>query len=218
MAQQATPIKGTLREKLGTHSARKLRREGYIPAIIYGHQQENLHIALPLNEFEHLLHQGAHLLEVDLNNGRKETVLLKEVQYNYLGTEPIHADLTRVDLTERVSVTVPLTFRGTAKGVKEGGILQQLLTEIEIECVVTEIPEEIKVNVSELEKGSVLHAKDIILPEGIKLVTDPETIVAMITEVAEEEEELPEAEAATEEPEVISKGKEKEETEERKEE
>lgn len=209
---KTVPIKGIRREKLGTRATHRLRKQGYIPAIVYGHKQESIPVAIHLHEFEHLMHQGAHLFELDIE-GHKETVLLKHIQYNYLGTEPIHVDLTRVDLTERVSVMVPIVLRGTAKGVKEGGILQQMLTDIEIECFVADIPDAIKVDISELEKGSSLHAKDIKLPENIKLITDPEAVVAIITEPVEEEiaEAAEETAAAASEPELISKGKEKEE-------
>lgn len=211
---KAASIKTEIRDKLGTKGAVKYRRNGLLPAIVYGHQQESLPVAIPANQFNHLLSQGAHLLELELPD-KKETVLIKAIQYDYLGTNPVHVDLTRVDLTERVSVTVPLNLRGTAAGVSEGGSLRQALMELLVECVVTDIPNEIRVKISELKIGDSLQAKDIELPEGVTLLTDEHAVIVSVAlEVEEEaaEEEVPgAAPSESAEPEVIGKGKEKEE-------
>jgi len=206
---KAYPIKAQIREKQGTQACRALRRRGMLPGIIYGHKQDCVPVSLPTHEMENLLHHGTHLLAVDLGDNKTETVLIKDVQYDHLGLELLHVDLTRVDLAERVTVEVPLQFRGQARGVKEGGILQELVTDIEIECVVTEIPEFIRVDLSPLGLNQSLHAGDIKLPAGAALVTDAETVVVTIKPAVEEEvaEEAPEA-AEGAEPEVIARGKE----------
>jgi len=206
---KAYPIKAQIREKQGTQACRALRRRGMLPGIIYGHKQDCVPVSLPAHEMENLLHHGTHLLAVDLGDNKTETVLIKDVQYDHLGLELLHVDLTRVDLAERVTVEVPLQFRGQARGVKEGGILQELVTDIEIECVVTEIPEFIRVDLSPLGLNQSLHAGDIKLPAGAALVTDAETVVVTIKPAVEEEvaEEAPEA-AEGAEPEVIARGKE----------
>jgi len=201
-------IKAEPRNKLGTHATHKCRRSGLLPAVIYGHKKETLPIAVPKDEFIHLFHEGSHLFELQLGS-EKETVLVKKVQYDYLGTGLIHVDFNRVDLNERVTVEVPLVLKGTPIGTQAGGVLQQILMDIEIECVVTEIPENIRVNISKLGLNEQLKAKDIELPAGAKLITDGDSIVATVAEVKEEIAAAP-VEGAAAEPEVISKGKEEE--------
>jgi len=208
---KANPVKARIRTKSGTKLAKKERKEGYIPAVVYGHNQENLMVSVPSSEFESLLKHGVHLLELQMD-GKSETVLIKEVQYDHLGTNLIHIDFSRVNLNERVPVNVPIVLRGTPAGVQAGGMLQQLQMELEIECLVTDIPEQLKVNVNSLEIGQSLHAKDIELPEGATLITEPDVVIAQVSELAEEEQEQPEEELPeSAEPEVIGKGKETEE-------
>ncbi len=211
---KASVIKAQPRKELGTQLTRKCRREGLLPGVIYGHKKENVAVAVPALDFIHQIKHGVHLFELQMPD-HTETVLLKEVQYNYLGTDPIHVDFSRVDLNEQVKVAVPLVLRGIAAGVTAGGVLQQIIMQLQIECLVTDIPEQIRMNVSKLELNQSLHANEIPLPDGVKLLIDPETVVAVITQIAEEEVApvVPTAEAGTE-PEVITKGKEKVEGEE----
>ncbi len=206
---KAIAIKAEKRENSGTRSAKKLRRGGMMPGIVYGHRKESISVAVPASEFIGLFRHGAHLLDLQMQDS-SETVIIKEVQYNYLGTDPIHVDFTRVDLTERVPVKVSLNLRGTPIGVEEGGVLQQNEAELEIECLVTDIPEELKAKINDLKIGDNLKASDIELPEGAKLISDPDMVIASISIVAEEEEpaEAEEmGEAGAGEPEVITKGK-----------
>lgn len=204
---KASAIKTQPRTKLGSHSTHKCRREGLLPGVVYGHKKDNLAVAVPTTEFMHMLRHGSHLFELQMPDGA-ETVLVKAVQYNYLGTDPIHVDFSRVDLNERVKVAVPLVLRGTPAGTVAGGVLQQIIKELQIECIVTDIPEQIRTNVAKLELNQSLHAKDIQLPEGAKLLMDAEAVVAVVTEI--KEEEVAPAVAGAEggaEPEVIAKGK-----------
>jgi len=208
---KAVSIQASLRGQLGSRRARKIRTEGLLPCIIYGHGKENVAGAVPQHDFIHHLHRGVHLFELQLGDEKKETVLLKKVQYDYLGTNPIHVDFARVDLSEHVTVTVPVVLRGTPAGVSEGGTLQHLLTQLQIECLVTDIPEDLRVRVNDLKIGETLSAAQVPLPEGVKLITSPETAVASVTVVAEEEVAAaaePVAQGA--EPEVIARGKEEE--------
>lgn len=206
---KAYQIEGQTRQTHGTSAARALRRAGLLPGVVYGHKQDTLSVALPEHEVEHVLRNSIHLLELKLPD-RAETVLIKEVQYDHLGDKAVHVDLTRVDLTERVTIEVPLQLRGTPPGVKEGGNLQQLISDITIECLVTDIPQNIRVSVAELKLDQALTAGEIPLPQGIKLMIDEKTTVAQVKAAVEEEEaEAPaEGEAQTAEPEVIAKGKE----------
>jgi large subunit ribosomal protein L25 len=113
-------IKGQPRQLSGTRAARRLRKTGMVPGIMYGHGEEPQAVSVPLHELDLVLQHGTHLLELDLG-GTPQRVLIKEVQYDHLGIEPLHVDLARVSLDERVSVTVPLVLRGDPKGVKEAG-------------------------------------------------------------------------------------------------
>jgi len=173
------------RSELGSRANKRLRDSGLIPGVIYGHKKDVVPVTLPKKEVTNHLHHGAHLFDLGLD-GKRETVLVKEVQYDHLGIEIIHVDFTRVDLHERVKVTVPLELKGTPKGEEEGGVLQQLLSDLEIECVVTEIPDVIRHNVTEMALDSVLHVREIQLPPGVKALQDPEVIVATVREILEE--------------------------------
>ena len=207
MSTETVSLKVDIRDKAGSNQARGLRKEGKLPAVVYGHKQTPISIAVDAHDFVSGLHHGHRLFNVDLA-GKTETLLLKDVQYDYLGKNVIHADLIRVDLSERVTVEVPLEFRGVAKGTTMGGLLEELMTQIEIECKVTEIPEVIGVIVRDLGLGEALHAKDIELPAGCSLKTDPDALVLLCqeTKAAASAEEAEGAEAATE-PEVITERK-----------
>jgi large subunit ribosomal protein L25 len=197
------------RQAAGTRAARRLRRTGKLPAVIYGHGEAPETVAVPVRELANLLEHGAHLVELRVN-GAPRQVLIKDVQFDYLGIEPVHVDFTRVDLHERVTVSVPLEFRGTPAGVNEGGLFDMNQVDIEIECLVSEIPDSIRVNVAHLRIGDMLHVRDLTLPPNVSAVTSPETVVFSVrAKVTAEAAELEETEA---QPEIIGR-KEKEEEE-----
>jgi large subunit ribosomal protein L25 len=139
-------------------------------------------------------------------DGKNETVLVKDVQFDHLGMEVLHVDFARVDLNERVEVTVPLVLKGEPKGEKDGGVLQQILADLEIECLVTQIPTEIRANVADMGLNDALHVKDLQLPEGVRALQDEDLIVATVKEIAEEVST--EAAEGTAEPEVIGRAEE----------
>ncbi|MHC4156325.1 MAG: 50S ribosomal protein L25 [Planctomycetota bacterium] len=202
-------LKAEKRDQTGSKSATKVRKEGRIPAIVYGHKKEPVAISLNAHDFGESLHHGHRLLDVQIGR-RREKTLIKDLQYDHLGKNVIHVDLMRVDVKEMVRVTVPIELKGTAAGTHEGGIVQEHADRLEVECKVTEIPETIVVSAKELNVGDTLHAGDIELPEGVKLLNDPSTVVATCSLVAaartteEIEEEAPAA------PEVIGEAKEAE--------
>ena len=131
------------------------------------------------------LNHGAHLFNLALD-GKNETVLVKEVQYDHLGADVLHVDFARVSLDEKVEVTVPLELKGEPKGEADGGVLQQILVELEVECLVTEIPDRIVHNVSEMALNDVLHIKELKLPAGVRVLQDEDLIVATVKEIQEE--------------------------------
>ncbi len=206
-------LKVTKRTEVGSRKVRPLRKQGLIPGVIYGHGEEVLSVTLNEHDVDLAIHHGERLLELDLE-GKKENVLIKDVQYDTFGQHVLHVDLTRVSLDERVEVTIPIVLRGTPAGAVEGGVLQQAHNEIHIECLVTAIPEDIKVSVNELNINDSIHASDVELPQGAKLLDDPEMLICSVSVIAEEipAEEVEEEAAA--EPEVIGEKKEEEEQEE----
>jgi len=197
------------RQHLGSKDAARLRKQGRVPAICYGHKQEPVAVSLDAHAFVEALHHGHRLMDIQLGD-KHETMLVKDLQYDHLGKEIIHVDLMRVDVTESVSMEVPIELKGTAKGTHEGGMVELHVGNLEIECRVTDIPEVITVSVKEMVLGDALHACDIQLPEGVKLVSQPDLLVATchVVAAAKTTEEL-EAETPVA-PEVITEIKEPE--------
>ncbi|MCP4608022.1 MAG: 50S ribosomal protein L25 [Planctomycetes bacterium] len=205
-------LKAEIREHTGTNAVQKVRKEGRIPAILYGHKQKPVAISLDAHNFVEVLHHGQRLLDVQINK-KKEKIIVKDLQYDYLSKNIIHADLMRVDITEAIKVNVPIELKSanTAKGTHEGGIIEEHADQLEIECRPTDIPETIVVSVKEVGVGDSLHASDVTLPEGVKLISSPETLlvtchlVAAAKTTEQVEEEVPTA------PEVITEAKKPEE-------
>lgn len=211
-------LKAEPRKAAGSRAAARLRRDGKLPGVVYGHKQSPESVSLVYRDVETYIEHGLHVVSLDLD-GTVQPCQFKQAQYDYLGSTLVHVDLVRVDLSERVKVTVALEFRGTPKGAVEGGQVRHEMTDLEIECVVSEIPELIRVDVSDLGLDEVLHVKDIELPDGATVVSDPAAAVAVVRLpiAAEAEEEAPaeaaEGETAAAEPQVIAKGKPAEESE-----
>jgi len=202
MASQTAQLTAKVRGELGSRKNKRLRDAGFVPGVIYGHKEDVVPVTLPKRELVGYLDHGAHLFALALD-GKNENVLVKDVQYDHLGIEVLHVDFARVDLNERVEVTIPLLLRGEPKGAAEGGVLQQVVADLEIECLVTQIPSEIRYNVSEMKLNDVLHVKDLQLPEGVRALQDEDLIVATVKEIVEAAPA--EAEAGAAEPEVIGK-------------
>jgi len=192
-----------VRERLGSKTASRLRQQGKTPVVIYGHKQAPVSVAINTHDFVLAMHRGSRIFSVNLPEGQ-QALLLKELQYDHLGKNVLHADMVRVDLTERVTVNVPLSLRGTAKGSTHGGILEELLDHLEIECLVLEIPASIPVIIKDLDVDESIAAGAITLPANCVLKTDPKALVVICHEKVEEkttEEALAETPAA---PEVIT--------------
>ena len=202
MAQTAQ-ITAKPRAELGSRANKRLRDAGMLPGVIYGHKEAVVPVTLPKKEVVNYLSHGTHLFEVGLD-GKKETVLVKEVQYDHLGLEVMHVDFARVSLDEEVDVTVPLELKGEPKGEKDGGVLQQIVNELELRCKVTDIPDVIRHDVSEMALNDVIHISDLKLPANVKALQDADLVVAKVEEV-QEEVAAPAAEAEAGEPEVIGK-------------
>jgi len=206
----AISIQIQIKKDCGSRTARKYRKSGLIPAILYGHKQESLMFLLDKKEFIKTLNSGVKMVSLKWNSS-EETALIKDVQFDTFGKEILHIDFVRIALTEKVTTQVPIVLYGTSQGVKEGGILDHSMKEVEVECLPTEIPKEIRINVSELKIKDSLHMKDIELPPNVKVLENPDAIVVSV-HFAVEEKEVPEEELVAE-PEVLTARKPEEEAE-----
>ncbi len=190
-----------LRETRGKRNARRMRNSGMIPAVLYGHGQENVSLAISAEGMDDLVRHGTRL--VNLVGAVSEQAFLREVQWDTWGTHVLHVDLTRVSEHEKVQVLVTVELRGEAPGIKQGGVVTQHLHDLEIECEVASIPEKLLVKVARLNLGDKILVKDLELPPTVSVLADPELIVVECHEPTE----VAEAEAAAEgaEPEVIGR-------------
>lgn len=217
MSHQTPTIAAAVRDRTGTRYARRLRAAGRLPAVIYGHQQETVHVSVDEKEMLTHLRHGLHVVELQVEGEKAETCLVKDLQYGYLGDNVVHVDFARVNLQEEVEVNVHLVFVGTAPEMHHAGaIFNQEHPELLVRCKVRDIPEDIKVDVSQHMEGMTLMAGDIPLPANIQLADDPGKLVASIEFVRQTAAvgEEAEVEAGAEgEPEVISEGAEGEEGE-----
>lgn len=196
-------LKTAIRTEVGSNAVKKVRKSGFIPAVLYGHGQQNLNLSLSGDEVSAVIRHGSKL--VDLSGDVTDTALIRDVQWSTYGTDVLHVDLARVSAEERVHVTVPVEVRGIAIGSREGGVVEVVLHDVEVECPAASIPEKIEVRVHELHVGQALKPGDITLPEGVRFLLDPDEIIVHCVgrSLEVEEEAVPGAEAA--EPELIGR-------------
>ena len=182
------------RSETGKGANRRLRVSGKIPAVIYGKSRAAQSVTLDPKALETLLHKSGAGLNtlIDLSvSGRTDTVLVKELQRHPVHGSYVHVDFFKVDLTQKITVSVPIHFIGKARGVEFGGILDHPLRELEVECLPRAIPEFVEVDVSALEVGQAIHVSDVRLPEGVEVKTDPTLPVASVVLPAAEVEATP---------------------------
>lgn len=191
-------IKADAREPGGKQTARRLRRTGKIPAVMYGPKTQTIALELDKREFSSRVAglEGSHL--VRLKSGSTsladKVALVKEMQFHPITGEVVHADLYEVDLSAKIRVQVPLHFVGKAAGVVRGGILQPIMREIEVECLPLDIPDFFNVEVSHLDIGDAVHIEDLPVPEGVKPIF--ESNFGLVTVVPPTVEEAPTPAAA----------------------
>jgi len=217
-------LKANLREEKGKELNKKLRKAGLVPGVVYRKGEDALSLKIDSSSLSKILHTEAGenviiKLFVEGDKKKKERiVVIKELQKDPVKDTLVHLDLNEISLTETLKVKVPLMAKGEAIGVKqEGGVLQHVLWEVEVECLPTNIPDKIEADITNLKIGDTLSLKDMLSPEGVKILGDPESIVFSVehVKVAEEVVAAP-AEGESTEPELIREKKEKEEAEEEK--
>jgi len=209
-------LEAELREGKGRARAKDLRDSGYLPSVVYSHGKEALSIKFSKSALLKLVHQ--HRLESSIINikikdekkAKPRPCLIKEIQYDPVHEDIIHVDFNEISLTEAIKVNVPVETKGESVGVKqEGGSLEHLLWEIEVECLPTNIPKNIEVDITALKLGEAIHIKDIVFPSGVKPLNDPAAIVLHVAAPMKEEAPAEAIEGeAKQEPEVIKEKKE----------
>src|SRR5437763_4351929 len=153
------------RDGHGSRAARRLRKLGKVPAVVYGHGEGTTSVALAADELSKAIRQGARV--IDLKQGEKiQKALIRELQWDALGKDILHVDFARVSADERITLDVRVELRGTAIGAAAGGIIDQPLHNLEVECPVISVPESIRVNIADLQIGMAIHVRDLTVPAG----------------------------------------------------
>lgn len=174
-------LKVSPREKLTKGGLNKARRSGKIPAQLYGKETAPMSVFLEGQDFIDVAKHITESMIIDLNlDGKKYPALMKEIQRETLSSKIVHIDFNIIERGQKLHVKVPLHLVGIAKGVREGGILEHAIHEIEVECEPDALPEKLEVDISGLEANHALHLRDISIPNGVKLLTGLETVIAII--------------------------------------
>jgi large subunit ribosomal protein L25 len=177
------------RTKLKTKGVKLLRRKGLIPGVLYYSGEKNVNIEVDKSILFHAMQSGQRIFEIE-QQGKSQFTMIKQVQYHPVTDEIVHLDLMRVRRSEKMTITVPLVLIGDAKGVKEGGILSQSINQLEINCFPTDVPEQIELNVEDLELNSSMNISDIKLKnDDIEIITDGEVNIVNISKLVEEKAE-----------------------------
>ena len=196
------------RKETGKGAARTLRRQALIPAVFYGPEVDPVHLSLEYRDLEMLIRTGAGenvIIDLAIESGEStlsHRAMLKEIQMDPVKQTILHVDLYEISLDKKIQVEVPIILRGTAKGVSDGGILQQVSRTVEISCLPDNIPDAFELEVTDLDIGDSLHVTDLKIPEGIEVLEEEELTIATVvppTKVEEIEPEVPEEEVEGEE-------------------
>lgn len=204
----AKELKAEVRKDKGTRQMNRLRDTGRIPAVVYGgDRKESMPLSIDEREFTNVLKKGERVLSLAIGD-QKAQVLVKAVQYDALGEIILHVDFNELRAGEKVRLSVAVVLRGVPKGAADGGILNHMLHELEVECDPAAIPERLTVEVDHMVIGDMIHVSDVKLPEGVKLIAKATDVVASCTEPRVEEVAAPVAvEGTSAEPEVLTEKK-----------
>ncbi|HCJ67217.1 MAG TPA: 50S ribosomal protein L25, partial [Elusimicrobia bacterium] len=176
-------LKSEKRDKLTKGQLKTKRKEGKIPAIIYGENQPSLTLFVEEKKFQKILHTSLGenvIINLEVEQENPKTVMIKEIQRNPLNDNLIHIDFQQISLTKKIELTVPLQVIGEAVGVKSGGILEQHLWELKIRCLPTKIPQSITVDVNNLELGKSISVRDLTVPKGVDILQNLEQVVVSV--------------------------------------
>ncbi len=217
-------IKCEKRDAFGKNASRRLRREGMVPAVLYGGNQPGTHLALQKTDVFGILRSesGENTIFKAVFDSESRDAMIKELQLDPVTDEILHIDLIQIAMDKAIKVSVPISVTGDAVGVKaEGGFVDLITREVEVECLPKDIPESIEVDISSLHLHESIKVENISSPPGVEIMSDPQTLIVLIEAPTKEEEIVPEAEeeeegevmAEEEQPEVIKKEREEQEQE-----
>jgi len=179
----STTVNGTLRQETGKRSTKKVRKEGNLPAVLYG-QKDVLSLAVNPKELMKLIKQKGQNVVIDLaiagDSSPSRKVMLKEWQRHPLRELWVHADFYELDMSEAIRIQVPVILEGISPGEKKGGVLNHAIRNIDLACLPADIPENIKVSISELEIGDAIHVSDLNLPEKLKVFASSSATVVLV--------------------------------------
>ena len=208
MSHETPVLEAETRTKLGSRYSHRLRQAGRLPAVVYGHKQGPVHVSVDARTFNDIADSSAHLIEIKVD-GNAEPCLIKAIQYDHLDRHAVHADFARVDLDEAVEIELAIEFTGEAEGLKEAGAMLDVPHgEVVVSCKANAIPDNLTFDISSMQIDVPVHAKELPLPDGVTLVSEPEMTIAQIViraAVADDTDGDVEAEGGGE-PEVIDKG------------
>jgi large subunit ribosomal protein L25 len=179
------------RDLVGKRNNRRLRNDGFVPAVLYGHNETAVPLKIEARNLEAALRHGARGLM--LSGAVNESAVIQDLQFNTFGTEVLHVDLLRVSRGERIGQSLPLHLHGQAPGLNSGGIIDIMLHEVDVICDPTSIPDHLTIEIGNLQVGQTLHASDITLPEGVELDIDANTAVVQCKKPGGQTEPAPEA-------------------------
>jgi len=188
----------------GSRVARKLRKQGRVPAIIYGHKQTPQPVSLAKDDVAQMIKNHSHIANLKFGDAT-EMVMVRDIQWDHLGQEILHLDFARVSADERIETTVPLELYGVAPGTSEGGVLEFVIHELTVSCPATSIPDLIRVPIGELHLNQGVHVKDLKLPEGVEAVDEPDLLLVHVVTPRAAAETAAEPGATSVEPEVIGR-------------
>lgn len=170
-------LKAQQREPGGSPVARRTRRAGQMPAVVYGEGSSPSHITVDSATFRRAVESGARVIDLDIEESADTRVLLKDLQYDALGLKLLHADFLRLSANKKIELAVPMDLQGTPKGVQQGGVLTVQSGTVNLRCLPGDIPENVAIDVSELELGSSVKAGDLTLPEKVELADDADQVL-----------------------------------------
>ncbi|MCU0650987.1 MAG: 50S ribosomal protein L25 [Candidatus Omnitrophica bacterium] len=198
-------LEAQIRQEIGKNKSKALRHKGEIPAVVYSSGKQSLAIKISRGDLLKLIHQHQienAIITLKVKDEKKQSgrpCMIKEMQHDPVKGDILHVDLNEISLTKALKVNVPVVTKGEAPGIKaDGGSLSLILWEIEVECLPTDIPKNIEVEISNLKIGDTIHIKDIKFPAKVKVLNDPEAIVLTVAEPMKEEVAVPEGEAQPE--------------------
>lgn len=208
-------LEAEIRRDTGTDAAKRVRKDGMVPCILYGLNKENVALSIPYNRLESALLSGKRMVDLGIAK-KRETVLVKDLQHHPVTDRIIHVDFERIAMDEEIDIEIPVVLEGRSKGADDGGVVDQILKSLQVKCLPVDIPEEVTIDITDLDINDSYKVQDIKLSEGVTAVTGEDEMVVVIHPPAKEEEETVPEEGVSAEPEVLTERKEEEGSEDQK--